>query len=248
MICLDDEDLGRARPGRAGVWPITVSGDGQRVAWRFSNGESNPAARKDWVIVDGREHPPVEIAGRPWMSRDGNVVAWWFIRGDASFIRIGDREEGPFDGITEPAVSPDGSTVAYAGKRDNSWFLKVNDKVTPLPGKPHLVFLSPNGREVGWVEMQLLPGGASKMRVVAFGKTGELFGLIGTPVFSPTEPLVAYGAEEDRQRYVIIGDRKFATPDRIADPVFSLDGRRVGYGALIGQDLWWKVLEVASYR
>jgi WD40 repeat protein len=196
------------------------------------------------VVVNGREGPGFEMAGRPSLSRDGRVVAHWAIRDDGYFVRIGDRDEPAFDFVIDPVVSADGSTVAYAGERDQNWFLHVGGKETALAVRPQSLFLSADGRQVGWIEHQDLPAGGSKMRVVAFGKEGKSYGIVSGPAFSPNEALVAYGAEDEIRKFVVIGTREIETPDRAGDPVFSPDGRTVGYGARIGRELWWKVLNV----
>jgi len=242
VISLDDKTIGRSGSGRSAVWPISLSGEGSVVAYRMAAGADGDL--RYWVIVNGKESPPFTYIGRPSLSRDGRVVAYRASLEEEQFIRVGDRVEGPFDWVTDPVVSSDGSTVAYAASVNREGFLKVGGKKSPLPGKPDMIFLSPNGRDAGWLERLPLPDGGSKMRVVAFGRTGESFGLVGNPVISPTEPLVAYGAEDEKRCFVVIGARKVETPDRVGDPVFSPDGRRVGYGARIGREFWWKVLEI----
>lgn len=248
MIYLDDRIVGRADERRSGVWPITLSGDGSAVAMRMAH-YSKDEEPKYWLIFQGEESQPFMNVGRPALSRDGRVIAFKATRDDEEwFVRIGERDEPAGDSVTDPVVTPDGSTVAYAGRRNRQWFLKVNGKETPIDGKPYFVFISPDGREAGWVEERPIPGGGAKMRVIASGKTGEAFGLVGTPVFSPTESLVTYGAEEEKRKYVVIGERKIETPNRIGDPVFSPDGRRIGYGSRIGRELWWKILDVSAHR
>lgn len=240
MVRLDDRDVSTYGPDHSPGWPITFSGDGSVVAYRVTDFDKEESC----VAVNGREGPSFPSVGPPSLSRDGRVCAYWVEREDRYFIRIGDREEPPCDFVVDPIVSADGSTVAYAGERQGRWFMKVGSVESPLPGKPHKVFLSPDGGHAGWVQLESLPAGGSKMRVNAFGRTGEAFGLVNPPVFSPTQPLVAYGAEDEKRKYVVIGERKIETPDRVNDPVFSPDGRTVGYGARIGNELWWKVLNV----
>jgi len=247
VICLDDQTIGRSGGGRSGVWPISLSGDGTTVAYRLASMQSQE--QKYWVVFHGGESPSFDYAGLPTLSRNGRVIAYKATRNeDEHFIRIGEKEEPACDWVTDPAVSADGSIVAYAGSRRGRSFLKVNDKETPISGKPNSVFLSPDGRKVGWVELVEIPEGGSKMRVVAFNTTGKSHGLVGRPMISPTEDIVTYGCDEGQAKFVVIGTRKVETPDRISDPVFSPDGRKVGYGARIGRELWWKVLDVGTNR
>lgn len=209
---------------------------------------SRDKERRSRVVVNDREGPEYDMVGHPVLSADGAVVAYRAERDDEWIIRVGDREEPAYDFVTDPAISADGASVAYAASQDGRWFLIAGGVKRPLTALPAMVFISADGRQVGWVDRDFLPDGGSKMRVAVPGKIGEPFGLVGYPVFSPTEPLVAYGAEEGGRRFVVIGTRKIETPDRIGDPAFSPDGRRVGYGARIGREIWWKVLEVPSNR
>ena len=220
-------------------FPVYLSGDGNVLAYLWRN----PTTKESCVVVDGKESPPFQIAGPPSLSRDGRVVAHLFTRDDESYIRQGDREEGPFDWASHPVVSRDGSTMAYAFGKNGNW-LSVGGKKTPLVGNVHSLFISSNGKEVGLLDRVNLPEGGYKTRAVAFGKTGETFSTITGPVFSPTRPLIAYGATQERQKYVVIGDTKHETPNRVGEVVFSPDGRKVGYGARIGRELWWKVIDV----
>jgi len=175
-------------------------------------------------------------------------VAYRAGRNDEHFIRIGDREGSRFDFVTDPAITPDGSIVAYGAKRDGRWLLVVAGRESPLAGEPYSVFLSADGRSVGWVDLDTAPDGGSKMRVVASGESGRPYRLIGKPVFGPRGSLAAYAADEGERRLVVIGTSEFETPHRVGDPVFSPDGRRVGYGARIGREIWWKVLDVPSFQ
>ena len=197
------------------------------------------------MVVAGTEGPEFEIVGRPVLSRDGRVVAYCATQDQSSWcIRVGDREEPPFDYVTDPAVSADGSTAAYGACRGSQWFLRVGTEERKIPSKPVHVFLSADGRNVGWVEAVPLTAGGSTMRVIVGERPGATFSLVGIPTFSPTSDRVAYGAEEGGRKYVVVGARKVESPDRVGDPSFSPDGRRVGYGAKVGRELWWKVIEV----
>ena len=196
------------------------------------------------MVYNGREGPKFQIGGRPVLSRDGRVMAYWAsLDGESHSVRVGDREGPSFDYVTDPAVSADGSTVAYGAERDGRWVLRVGAEERPLAAQPRMVFVSPDGRRVGWVEFQPLKAGGSKMRVVAEGAAGEYFGIVGNPSFSPVDSTVVYGAEEAGRKVLVIGTRKVETPDRVGDPSFSPDGRRVGYGAQVGRDLLWKVIK-----
>jgi hypothetical protein len=220
-------------------FPPTFSEDGRVIAYRLTERKE----MRSCVVFDGTAGPAFDAVGPPILSRDGKVVAYWAGKNDRYFLRIGDWNGPSFDGITDPAISADGTTVAYAAEIEDHWYLLAGGRKTPIPGHPYFVFISDDGKHLGWVDRAGL-----KMRVVFGGLPGEAFGIVGKPVISPIAPLVAYGAEEKDRKYVVIGTRKTETPDRISDPAFSPDGKSIGYGALIGRELWWKVLEVSAHR
>ena len=216
------------------AYPVEFSGDGTVVAYPLQGR----------IVVSGVAGPEFDGVGFPSLSRDGRVVAYRVQRGDRSQIRFGDREGPPFARVTDPVVSADGSTVAYGAEDAEGSLVFAGDRKVRVERLPFQVFISDDGRLVGWIASESKPEGGSRLRVVSEGSKGEAFGLVGKPVVSPTAPLVAYGAEEGGRKVVVIGDRKVETPNRISDVSFSPDGRFVGYGARIGRELWWKVIEV----
>lgn len=219
-------------------WPLSLSADGSVVACRLS-GRNRGA-----IAFNGRRGEEFDEVGPPSLSRDGARLAFRARKGDRSFLVL-DAERGPaFDSLSEPALSADGRTVAYAGERDGRWFLVVNGRETPVDDRPSFVFVSDNGRSVGYWHFLRDGDGLSRMRVVANGKPGGSWSLVGRPSFSPDGSRVAYAADEGSRKHLVVDDRKFEVPDRTGDPVFSPDGMRVGYGARIGREIWWKILDV----
>jgi hypothetical protein len=238
IIGLDDRDIS-GYVDRDPSFPLTLSADGSTVAYLVLDRTPEGVC----VVINGREGRRFDRAGRPAMSRDGRVVAHWASRNDEYFVRIGDLEGPAYEFVTDPAVSADGSTVAYGACREGRWFIRMRDKDHPLTAEPRMVFVSPDGRRVGWVEFRREVDGGSRMRVVAESSAGEFFAIVGMPSFSPVDARVVYGAEDDGRKFVVIGSRKVETPDRVGDPSFSPDGRRVGYGARVGRDLLWKMIK-----
>ncbi|HEX7898873.1 MAG TPA: hypothetical protein VF950_14005 [Planctomycetota bacterium] len=234
MIGIDDRLLSEHGPAWAPSWPLAFSEDGTTVAVRLTS------ASKECVAVDGRRGEAFDQVGTPVLSRDGTRVAYRAHLGDRCFAVLG-TERGPAcELMTDPAISADGRTIAYGAKR-GWWRLVVGDREIALDVAPARVFLSDDGRAVGYVE-------GSQARVVVPGRPpGELFSLVGRPVFSPDGRTVAYAADVGATPYVVVGDRKFPAPGRVSDPAFSADGRKVGYGTRVGREIGWKVLDVSSF-
>ena len=146
-------------------------------------------------------------------------------------------------GGSKSCIGVDGRVVAYGASRDGRWSLVVGDRSTPIDRAPSFVFLSSDGRSVGYCRLEPDGDGGSRVRVVVDGTAGEPYDLVGLPVFSPDGTKVTYAADEGEKQYVVVGTARIEVRGRVGDPVFSPDGRQVGYGARLGREIWWKVLD-----
>ena len=240
VIALDGAEYSPCGPDWIVSWPLYFSDAGDRVACRLTS----RTTQKGCIAVDGKRGEEFDRVGPPALSRDGTRVVYRAQQGDRSFIVAGGVRGPDAEFLSDPAISADGTVVAYGEKREGRWSLVVADRGTPIDHQPFYVFLSPDGRSVGY--SQLEPGGAggSRARVVVDGKAGESFSTVGLPVVSPDGKSVIYAADEGERQYIVIGDTKVEVSGRASDPVFSRDGRKVGYGARIGREIWWKVLDL----
>lgn len=219
-------------------WPLAMSADGGTIACALRNSRTG----KGRVAVNGRLGPEFDAVGALALSRDGKALAYRAREGGETFVVSGEQRGPSFEELVDPAVSADGAAVLYAGARGGKWVLVRGDRETSLEERPFSVFAGPGGRRVGYVALEPAPGGGTYARAVVDGARGEAFGLVGRIVFGPGT--YAYAADEGDKRYVVVGARRYEAEGRVTDPVFSPDGRRVGYGARIGREFWWKVLEL----
>jgi hypothetical protein len=67
----------------------------------------------------------------------------------------------------------------------------------------------------------------------------DLFDEILDPEFSPDGKRLAFGARRGPQWFVVIDGLPFPAPGMISGPIWSEDGAQVGYGALLGREVWW---------
>jgi len=237
-MLLGDEVAAPGGPDWLVSWPPIWSRDGSAMACRLTSRSTS----KECVVLNDRRGEEFDRVGSPALSRDGKRLAYRAHLGERCFVVVDGRRGPEAEYMSDPAVSADGSVVAYAARRDGRWRLIVGERETELEGPPTTVFLSADGRSVGW-QKKAGSDGSAKVRVVVNGKAGEPFPLVGRAVFSPDGRRVTYAADEGDKQYVVIGEEKREVSGRLGDPVFSPDGRKVGYGARIDRELWWKVLE-----
>jgi len=238
IVVLGDQTI--EEPGWEVGWPLAMTDDAGVVAYQLTHLETGKAC----VAVSGRKGEEFDAVGTPVLSADGATVAYRAQKDGVSFVVVNGRRGPEFPFMKDPVLSADGKSVAYAAARDGQWFVIADDFTLAVDHEPLHVFIGPDHRFVGYSYLESHPEGGSSARVVVDGKPGESFSLTGRPIFSPDGSRFAYTAERAGKRYIVIGDRALEVTGKVSDPVYSPDGRRVGYGTRIGQEVWWKILEV----
>lgn len=128
--------------------------------------------------------------------------------------------EGRFDHVFDLSFSPDGTKVAFVGNVRG----RISDEVQGfvVGGKSLLVVREVEPRRPwvlgpAYLEIKDLTWDESGARVGFCGRTPEGWRVVCEGALSP--PFI-----------------------NVSDPVFSLDGTSVGFGAQDGRELWWKTL------
>ena len=241
LVFLDGSRFDAYGPDWKVGWPLVFSESGGVVACRLTSLSSS----RECIGVDGRRGEEFDRVGPPVLSRDGKRAAYRAQEGVVSFAVVDGRRGPEFRYMTDPAISADGRTVAY-GAKDGGWRLFIGGFQIGIPHQPSGLFRPDGGWLMGYWHLESPGNGASRVRVVVRGQPGEAFSMVGIPAVSPDQERVTYAADDGPRQFIVIDDRKVEVTGRESDPVFSPDGRKVGYGARIGREIWWKVLGVGS--
>jgi Tol biopolymer transport system component len=224
-----DGELYRDYGKRPVSFPLTLSGDGTVLAWRV-----DAVGGGSQIVVNDVAGAVYADSRIPVVSHDGKVVAYPAASSEESwFIVVNEKRVGdPTEWVSDPAVSRDGRVVAYVAEGEKR-FLVVGAERTEIRDLARSVFLSRDGACWGYV---------TRTQVVTSKARSEEYDEIRDPDFSPDGNHVAFRARRGDQWFAIVDDRKTAAPGIVWGPIWSPDGAQVGYGALLGRDVWWKVL------
>lgn len=213
------------------------------VTFPANAGELVYAAEKgeETVLVRGGKKTPLG-SGMPIdvaLSADGKVAAAAVrTSGFKTFVIAGDRR---FDCesilVRDLCLTPDGSRCAWIADKGDGNVVWADGKRLQEAVNAWRLSFSPSGE------------------VVFRWKSAKgCFLTCGDRQFGPFEDLAWHGfhgkrlafvAAKDGKYFVQVGDWKSPEFDYIVRPPrFSSDGKKVAFGASVGRELWWKVLEV----
>lgn len=229
VISPDGSKVAYAAPEKLGQWHVVINKKPSRKSFSFVGrvGFSRdgkyygyPAVVKDlkWAIVDarGKTGPLFDAVSTPVFGK-GRKYAFIAREDGATFVVMGKkRYTGDYVTVSELSVSPNGKRVAFAanqGGRDS------------LPG----VSLPLRGSSVEGGEWVVVVDG----EIVGRGDR------VSSITFCPRSRHVAYVVEVGRETRVICGKKQSAKYFQVSDPVFSPDGKHVGFGASRDDDLAW---------
>lgn len=191
--------------------PLLFSPDGSRMACVAVT----PQRDKSFVVVDGKEWPPVHLVARSnslHFSPDSKRLAFVCGEGELSFLMV-DGTNGPsYQVLGAPKFSPDGQRLAYvATPRTGKHMLVVDGKAGAEYDSISDPVFSPDSKHVACV-----CGRDGKRMVVVDGKEQRAYPEIGSfPSFSLATP----GTPGERRN------------ESGAGPWFSPDGKRLVYFA-----------------
>lgn len=205
-----------------------------------------------WVVVVNDNKGPTfdSIEDGPTVSEDGSKVAYVAYENPLSkVLMIEDKKQALELATTIYGLrfSPDGSKVAYKVRKNNKYYVMDGDRKGPEYDLITSLVFAPDGSLVAYVAYQ-----TGKWFLVVGDVNGPPFDGVDSPVFSPDSSQVAFVAKRADKRVMVAGNVKFLTYfsrigpecEIIYPPLFSIDGSSVAYGAVEGQSIMWKTMDV----
>lgn len=220
------------------VSPI-FSLDGERVAYIATK------EGKNTLVVDGKEGKLYDGIGilNPIFSPDSKHISYP-AREEGKWIVVFDDNESVtnYDRIVSVILSPDNKHVAYWATREEELYLVVDSEETKSPYEyiGDIVF-SFDGKLMAYI------GNTEEdSRIVLNNQEGKFYDSItqGSLTFSPDGKRSAYSAEKNGKWVIVLDGVESKVYDWLSNPVFSPDSEHIGYGARIGNELWWIVEQI----
>jgi hypothetical protein len=203
-------------------WPLTLSADGSRLAWRVGR----------TVYLDGVPQPIEGEGYLPVLSADGRTLAY-----DVTDAIVVNGVRGPaFDRVWSPVVSGDGSVVAYLAEDEDldKRLIVAGARRIEVPSDTTQVAISPDGRRLAWTR---------KDRVMVEGRPGPPLDRVDRPIFSPDGRRVAYTAILNGATVVVLDDRVIEMDDdRVEQLHFSADSESLGCLVRRVREIYWREL------
>ncbi|GAB4301575.1 MAG: hypothetical protein Fur0034_15530 [Desulfuromonadia bacterium] len=185
----------------------------------------------------------------PRVSGDGKTIAFLGRRRGAKFVGLDSREEKLPEGGTplSPFITQFGTAaVVIEGLNGTYVHHAFSDAKLPVPGKYREcndVVFTPDGKNHAYVAIK-----NDRFILVCNGIEHEGYDRVIGPRFTPDGRYLVYRARKGNKRFAVLADpktnrvlREFSHYDRVFDFVFLDGGRSIGYGAIDGKSILWKV-------
>jgi len=238
---------------------FVFSADSKRLA--YIAGEKGKGM---FVVVDGKEGPRFDRVKDLHLSSDGARIAYVGEKGPEygnntqGAVVWDEKVQKAYPNIYRLTMDPKGSKIAYAankkGQKMWEYFIVVNESETfGNPMMPGAIVFSSDGAHLAVVGNKT---DGAFLRYTMFEDGKELGECLDDswPVFSPNGQNVAFKVRSSHwipgtwKEAIQVDSQESASKDydKVWTPVFSPDGKSIGYNALKGNEVWWVVEKTFS--
>jgi hypothetical protein len=223
---------------------VVYSADGRRTAYSAKKAGKMFVVTSSFAGEDVREGAQFDAVSDPVLNVDGSHVAYGAERAGQKFLVVDDQEMlAPFyNDRLKPIFSRDWKAVAYLAIRDTKQFVVFAGKESPGYDDLSGYVISPDGKTLAYGALK-----NGKWRVVIGENEGQEYDSLDGVQFVPRKKLVAYRAKTGEHYRIVIADftgrevQQGPLFKEIWSPSFDAEGN-LGYGALDGSEIWWKVM------
>jgi sulfatase modifying factor 1 len=190
-----------------------------------------PNINNDWCVgIDGKLGPGYDEISMMAFTPKADHIAYAAREGSKFRLIVDGNAASPeFDDIEDITFSPDGKRLAYGVRIDNKWIAVVDGNTGPKCDSINYFAFSPDSRRFTYAAGK---ENGKKQTVVLDGvEICSPYDATWLPVFSNDSKRMAFMAEDNSKRFVVvegIPDEKY---DMVTKPVFSPDSQHYAYFA-----------------
>ena len=211
-------------------WP-TFSSSGKSFGYAARNGDS-------WrVITNGNAGPAFTAVENPTF-RPGNdsSVAYIAHKNDEVMVVVDGKPHKSYNQVRWLTFSPNGKRLAYAAWKDGEAYIVIDGEKREAFAAVDLPVFNSDGKSIAYAAQV-----GDKWSMVRDKHIGDSLEKVGRPLFSKTG-MLAYAAMKNGRWMVAVGDTTSSSFDWVGSMRFDSTGSKLGFGALVGDEMWWKVI------
>jgi len=194
------------------------------------------------------EGPLFDVIELLTLSNDGSALSYCALKDKKRLILLDNKEESLPDGRAPelPVVRPDKKGLGILLAVQNR--ISLHQAFTDSKEKSKIYDEAANLTYSKDGSYAYAARTGDNWFIVVNGKEGPVFDRVVEPTFSPDGKYVVYRARKEGKRFVVTADAKdgrvinqHPSYEQVSQPMFTANGKAVGYGIKDGNKLIWKV-------